>query len=152
MSSELFKRLRENAGVRPDTSDPSSRYSFGAAGYSPLRERPGTTPTMSALGNAKPAEPRRTTDGDRPHAYLPPEAVSSAQPQQPQAQQPPAVRQREVIQEFEPPTFTEILKDLGLRIVEVGFAAAALAVGQEIAYFFTRRRFYTDEQIRRREW
>ena len=42
-----------------------------------------------------------------------------------------------MVVEWEPPTVREILKDLGLRMLEVGIAAAA----QEVAYFFHKRRF-----------
>jgi hypothetical protein len=62
------------------------------------------------------------------------------------------VQEKGVVTEWEPPTFTEILKDLGLRMLEVSIAAAALAVGEEIAYFFRKRRFYTEEQKQRGRW
>jgi hypothetical protein len=74
----------------------------------------------------------REPDGDRESAY-----------------EPPAVRDDGVVYEWEPPGFREILKDLGLRMLEVGIAAFAAEAGMEIAYFFTKRRFYTSEQKRR---
>ncbi len=74
----------------------------------------------------------RKEDGDREHAYSP-----------------PVKRDDGVVYEWEPPGVREILKDLGLRILEVTIASAALAMGEEIAYFFRKRRFYTDEQKRR---
>jgi hypothetical protein len=52
------------------------------------------------------------------------------------AYRPPAPSQQQVVS-WSPPTFWDILSDLGLRVVEVGIASIA----QEIAYFFTRRRF-----------
>ena len=40
------------------------------------------------------------------------------------------------------PTTGEIVKDLGLRVFEVVVGAAAVAAGQEVARFFSRRRFH----------
>lgn len=40
------------------------------------------------------------------------------------------------------PTTGEIVKDLGLRVFEVVLGAAAVAAGQEVARFFSRRRFH----------
>ena len=40
------------------------------------------------------------------------------------------------------PTTGEILKDLGLRVFEVVVGAAAVSAGQEVARFFSRRRFH----------
>lgn len=74
----------------------------------------------------------RNQDGDRPAAY-----------------DPPAVRRREDegdLYEWKPPGFGDILADLGLRLLEVGVAAAAYAVGEEIAYFFKKRRFTTNNR------
>lgn len=71
--------------------------------------------------------PDRNADGDRPAAY-----------------EPPAVRRREDqgdVYEWKAPTFGDVLMDLGLRMLEVGIGAAAYAVGEEIAYFFKKRRF-----------
>jgi len=136
--SNLFQKLREN-NSSPGAS-PSSAYSFGqGAANHPFRERPGTTTTSGATmvtpnRGAKPP-PQRSAEGDRPHAYAPP------------VKQDPGV-----VYEWEPPSFVEILKDLGLRILEVSIAAAAYAAGEEVAYFFRRRRFYTDEQRQRRDF
>lgn len=47
-----------------------------------------------------------------------------------------------VVVEWQPPTLKDILVDLGLRVVEVAIGAAA----QEVAYFFTKRRFYPKRQ------
>lgn len=95
----------------------------------PVRHSP--HPRGVATYPPKPPEPRRMPDGDRPPAY-----------------QPPAVRDDAYVVDWEPPRFSEMLKDLGLRMLEVGLAAA----GQEIAYFFSKRRFFTEEQRRRRDW
>jgi hypothetical protein len=72
-------------------------------------------------------------DVDRPWAY---------QPSSPQTQ----------IARWEPPTFAEVMKDLGLRVLEVMIAAVADAIGREIAYFFSKRRFYTSDQRVRKDW
>ncbi len=66
------------------------------------------------------ATPPRQADGDRPSAYAP---VA--------AQKPGEVRK------WKRPSFWDIMKDLGLRMVEAGVQAIAA----EVAYFFTRRRF-----------
>lgn len=50
--------------------------------------------------------------------------------------------------EWKPPGFADILADLGLRILEVGLASAAYAIGEEIAYFFKKRRFHADTKSR----
>lgn len=132
--SNLFDKLREkNSGGAPD----SSKYGFQGGGH-PFRDRPGASTTTShQTVAASPARrpPPRTEDGDRPPAY-----------------QPPAVREEGVVVDWEPPSFGEMLKDLGLRAVEVGIAAAAYAIGEEVAYFFKKRRLFTSEQRRRRDW
>jgi hypothetical protein len=58
-------------------------------------------------------------DTDRPYAYGPPEVYQDGEI-------------------YKPPAMGSILADLGLRMLEVAIAAIA----SEIAYFFTRRRFY----------
>tara|TARA_B100000214_G_C23920208_1_gene605657 strand:+ start:122 stop:568 length:447 start_codon:yes stop_codon:yes gene_type:complete len=58
-------------------------------------------------------------DTDRPYAYGPPEVYQEGEI-------------------YKPPGMGSILADLGLRMLEVAIAAVA----SEIAYFFTRRRFY----------
>jgi hypothetical protein len=58
-------------------------------------------------------------DTDRPYAYGP-----------------PVIHQEQEI--YRPPSVGSILQDLGLRMLEVAIGAIA----SEIAYFFTRRRFY----------
>ena len=133
--SDLFRKLR---GQNEPQASPSQSYSLQAGQSHPFRDRPGSTSTTSGSTMTQPksksAAPR-TKDGDRQHAY-----------------QPPAVQDPGVVYEWEPPTFGEILKDLGLRMLEVGIAASAYAIGEEIAYFFRKRRFYTQEQRDRRDW
>lgn len=51
------------------------------------------------------------------------------------AYQPPVSRPEQAVA-WQPPTFWQIMEDLGLRVIEVGIASIA----QEIAYFFTHRR------------
>jgi len=64
-------------------------------------------------------------DTDRPYAYGP-----------------PLIHQEQEI--YHPPGIGSILQDLGLRMLEVAIGAIA----SEIAYFFTRRRFYGRRQDR----
>lgn len=66
----------------------------------------------------------RTPDGDRPAAY------------------PPTQYQQGPMTDWQPPSWNHILKDLGLRLVEVAIAASFMAIGEEVAYFFRSRRFY----------
>jgi hypothetical protein len=81
-------------------------------------------------GDTKQRESRRHTNNDRtPTVYI-------DDTDRPYAYGPPEVHQEGEI--YQPPTVGPILKDLGLRMLEVAIAAIA----SEIAYFFTRRRFY----------
>lgn len=136
--SDLFRKLKEN---NPSGPASSSQYGFQGGGH-PFRDRPGTTSTTSSSTmvrqtpkKSKQQQYKRTEDGDRPPAY-----------------QPPAVQDPGTVVDWEPPGFGEMLKDLGLRVLEVGIAAAAMAAGEEVAYFFRKRRMFTDEQRRRRDW
>jgi len=70
----------------------------------------------------------------------------------PPAYHPPAAREDGQVYDWEPPGTRDILKDLGLRVLEVALAAGALAIGEEIAYFFKKRRFFTRGQRDRRDW
>lgn len=57
-----------------------------------------------------------------------------------------------MVYEWQPPSFWEIFKVLGLRVLEVVIAAGAHAAGREIAYFFGDRRFFTQDQYERRDY
>lgn len=133
--SELFRKLKENNG--------DSRYGF-QGGTHPFRDRPGVSSTSrstlvkpnrknSSSGYSSSSVQVRT--GDRPVAYRPPESQDD-----------------DYAVDWEPPTFRELLKDLLLRLLEVGIAALALALGQEIAHFFSKRRLFTSEQRLRRDY
>lgn len=61
----------------------------------------------------------RNADVDRQYAYA------------------PAARANGAVEVWRPPTFGEILKELGWRMLEASIQAA----GAEIAYFFSKRRF-----------
>lgn len=137
MGDELFRKLRERS-----TPEKKSEYSFGGSsrgGDSPFSRRPSSTTSQStATTRSTPAViagVKRDAGGDRPPAY-----------------QPPATREEGKVYEWEPPGFRDIMKDLGLRVLEVAIAASAYAIGEEIAYFFRKRRFYTREQRNRRDW
>jgi hypothetical protein len=56
------------------------------------------------------------------------------------------------VYEWNPPTFMDILAELGLQVIEVVIAAGAYAAGQQIAYFFSSRRFYTQDMWNRRRF
>lgn len=129
MGDDLFRKLRE----RTSSPQKKSEYSFGGGGDSPFSRRPGSSTTAPSTARS-PSSPRGE-DYDREPAY-----------------RPPAERQEGKVYEWEPPGAREILKDLGLRILEVAIAASAYAIGEEIAYFFRKRRFYTNEQRQRRDW
>lgn len=119
----LWEDLQKQAGKAPAAS--STGVSWGQ--QTPPTSPPyrGATPP-STSGAASPAAPRSidprltfTNDPtDRPWAYMPRD-------------------QSGYVEEWRPPTFWQILKDLGLRMVENMIAAAAY----EVAAFFTRRRF-----------
>ena len=141
MADDLFDKLRARQG-----SGERSPYSFtgGNSGDSPFRRKPAkpTTPergaprpTAKSPGNARPRAPKRDRDGDRPAAYSP-----------------PATREQGVMYEYEPPMMREAFKELGLRMFEVILGAAARAAGDEVAYYFERRRFYTRQRRDRKEW
>lgn len=125
--SDLYDKLRE--GGR------STKYSFSQPKQettSRFRRRPnGPTSPTSAVTKKSTGAPSyfnspRTDDVDRPYAY-PPEKASDGS------------------WEWDNPTAGEIGRDLLLRVVEVAIGAVA----QEIAYFFTRRRFVSKERRHR---
>ena len=159
MAEDIFSKLRAGNAAQPRQDSP---YSFrgGAAPQqqpqqSSFSSRPGTgptitrsTPTTQTTGTGPvraPFHPPRDAQGDRPAAYdvgtrdMPPEYA------------PPSVRRREDegdMYEWKPPGFSDILVDLGLRLVEVAIGAVGLAVGEELAYFFRKRRFHADTRSR----
>jgi len=134
MGDELFRKLRERS-----TPEKKSEYSFGGGrgGDSPFSSRrtSSTTSRTSTSKTTTSLNTKRNNDGDRPPAY-----------------QPPAAREEGKVYEWEPPGFKDIMKDLGLRVLEVAIAASAHAIGEEIAYFFRKRRFFTKSQRGRRDW
>lgn len=161
MADDLFSRLRQRSNETTATDEYSFQGSLTRPGQQAdavsFRARPGvptpaqppppvaphvaqTTPSRPGFGppqTTAPAPPRspalytnRNSDGDRPFAYAP-----------------PALREQGVVHEWQPPTFGEVLKDLGLRIIEAAFGAVALAVGNEIYYFFQKRRFLPSRRI-----
>jgi len=132
---DIFARLRSGG---PTTSS-SSPYSF--TGVQPSRA-PSPVMRPANAGSPRPetrqgptiVRAERNSDGDRIGAH-----------------EVPVLRKQEDLHEWEPPTFGEILKDLGLRVLEVAVAAAAFAAGEEIAYFFRRRRLYPRKPTNYRE-
>ena len=92
----------------------------------PVQLRMGTQqPAYQPLSAGAPAgQPRgimpnnRNADGDRPYPYAP-------------------QRQNGAVEHWRPPTWREILKELGWRMLESGIQAVAY----EIAYYFGNRRF-----------
>jgi len=134
-NQSLYHQLlkRSKSGSSEDSSSKGGRYGFGGSKGGGGRRFHGTTKKKKSQGQDRErsrdrehAEPviregrvLRADDTDRDLAY-----------------RPPAPRQDQAIT-WRPPTFADIMVDLGLRIVEVGIASMA----QEIAYFFTRRRF-----------
>ena len=171
--SNLFQKIREaNSHQPPSGSSPTSGYSWGGSPTNvshPFRDRPGTSSTSTSsmvVPNGRPAQnqhPPRNHAGDRPHAYAPPPTnPHPTSPHPPRPPHPPGHAHHPVhthsqqpdpyVYEWQPPSFGAILADLGLRILERGIAAAAFAIGEEIAYFFKERRFYTEDQWKRRKF
>ena len=127
MGKNLFNQLRQqNDTEKPDNSRP---YSFRGGGDSPFRTKRPSSP------NTFKAKPRGKEPADREPAY-----------------QPPAAREDGHVYEWQPPGAREVMKDLGLRILEVAIAAGVLAIGEEVAYFFKKRRFFTRDQRDRKDW
>lgn len=116
---QRFRVRPPSAGPAPVTTPqqpaPPMRFTPPAPATSPF------TPSAQTQGGA----PRglvpnaRNQDGDRPYPYV------------------PAVRQSGAAEHWRPPTWKEILKDLGWRMLESGIQAVAY----EIAYYFGNRRF-----------
>jgi len=151
MSDELFRKLRNRRGA-----DPAPKYTFKSrgSGDSPFHsqskpsesirpdrryERPDTRERYEApryereRRSAPPRRVLREESEDRPYAYDLPVEYSDG-----------------TIVAWEPPGVVDILKDLGLRMLEVAVAASARAIGEEVAYFFSSRRFSTSDQRERR--
>jgi hypothetical protein len=133
MPDDMFRRLRQGSSSDRRTNQ---EYSFQREGTAPsFRTRPGSTgsSTKRAGTTSSPSitsRYKRQEDGDRPPA------------------RPPVVREEGVIYEYEEFTFKDKLKDLGLRILEVGVGAAAYAIGEEVAHYFRKRRFFPKRRRR----
>jgi hypothetical protein len=103
------------------------------------------TPTL----NSSPQQNPNPQEAPNPRqSSPPPNDFSFQKPSGPQYSQPNPVTPNNLPvgyeQEFftyQYPTTGEIVKDLGLRVFEVVVGAAAVAAGQEVARFFSRRRF-----------
>jgi hypothetical protein len=61
----------------------------------------------------------------------------------------PARRGDGVVYEYHEDTWGDVWFELGLRVFETGFAALALAVGEEVFYYFRQRRFHRHHEHRR---
>lgn len=98
---------------QPQPAQPAFRVAgTGApAGYQPAQAQQGMAP-RGIIPNG------RNTDGDRPYPYAPQKQNSGA------------------VEHWRPPTWKEILKELGWRMLESGIQAVAY----EVAYFFGNRR------------
>ena len=87
----------------------------------------------------KDSGPERNVEGDRPPAqpvHKDGRVIRIDESDRDLAYRPPVQNQDQAIV-WKPPTFWEIMSDLGLRVVEVGVASIA----QEVVYFFSKRRF-----------
>tara|TARA_Y100000310_G_scaffold254803_1_gene261980 strand:- start:1064 stop:1456 length:393 start_codon:yes stop_codon:yes gene_type:complete len=117
----LYAQLLKRSSKKTDSNN--DRYGFKRGG-SRFHGKTDKKPKTSDDRDRAPAGPvvregrvAKLDDVDRELAYRPPV--------------------QNQVTTWKPPTFWEIMGDLGLRVVEVGIASIA----QEIAYFFTRRRF-----------
>lgn len=153
MGDNIFDRLRrgqsEPTNTRPTFSPAEQRSPYSVQGGEMprgFRDRPGVQ-TAPQAGHQQ-QQPRR--DDVRPPSHVRYERDEDGD--RPAAYHPPAVRRREDegdMYAWQPPTVGDILTDLGLRMLEVGIAAASYAIGEEIAYFFKKRRFGRDDSRRR---
>lgn len=130
----LYDRLRGRSTTGGENREESRDYGFYRGSSNTQNTTSGGTSARfkvrsseSTNSRRSPRKPGRQDDADRPAAYSP-----------------PAVREEAQAQVWVPPTVGEILRDLGLRMLEVAIGAAA----QEIAYFFTKRRFHTGKRGR----
>tara|TARA_Y100000034_G_scaffold135542_1_gene207908 strand:+ start:759 stop:1190 length:432 start_codon:yes stop_codon:yes gene_type:complete len=110
-SGQYGFRGKKSRGGRFHSVSSSKKGESEDRGHRRQRER--------AVPVVKEGRLQRIDDSDRDLAYQPPD------------------RRKDQAVAWSPPSFWDIMADLGLRVVEVGIASIA----QEIAYFFTRRRF-----------
>ena len=109
-------RFRARSTQKKEVREPDPAARFRAPRNHELARRSESTPVRrESRGNVT----YLVDDTDRPYAYGPPEVYEEAEV-------------------YRKPEVSTILADLGLRMLEVAIAAVA----SEIAYFFTRRRFY----------
>lgn len=125
--AQLMERAKQRSGTTT-TAAPTGRFGFQGSANGRFHGVQTTTAATKEqdVPDRPPAQPIqrdgvivRADDTDRDLAY-----------------RPPVVEQGQTVV-WKAPTFWQIMSDLGLRIAEVGIASIA----QEIAYFFTRRRF-----------
>jgi hypothetical protein len=114
---DFWKELERKSGGSPTPAAPS--WGGGTPTYKP--------PTSAATPTTGLAPPARTTDPVKTFGNDPTDRAYAYQPRQEQG----------YVEEYRPPTFWQILADLGLRALEAAIGAAAY----EMAVFFTRRRF-----------
>lgn len=116
---QRFRVRPPSAGPAPVTApqQPAPPMRFPVTGAPPLTQGTQMGASMAAPRGLVPNA--RNQDGDRPYPYA------------------PAVRQSGAAEHWRPPTWKEILKDLGWRMLESGIQAVAY----EIAYYFGNRRF-----------
>jgi hypothetical protein len=120
MSDRMFQRLKRPSSSSKTSAPSGSReYSFQSGSSKSFARRTGTAP--------KPARPatvfERDEQGERPSAV-------------------PQRRDEGVVYEYEENTWGDVFLELGIRVFEAGFAASALAVGEEIFYYFRQRRLH----------
>lgn len=139
--SSLYERMRSS----------SSNQSKGKRTYSFQESRQEEKPKSSGRFRSRTSAPKEQTEINR---FSPPRnGTSNRKPtretndyiddtDRPYAYGPPVIHQEQEI--YRPPGVGSILQDLGLRMLEVAIGAIA----SEIAYFFTRRRFYGRRQDR----
>lgn len=135
MSDDLFASLRKNNRNTGSSSNPN--YSFGG-GDSPFSGR-STSNNKNSTQAFSPADAQK---------------MSIPNPEgRPPAYEPPVVKDRGVVYEWEPPSTRESLKRMGMFMLEAFVAAGAKAVGDSIWYFIqSKRRFYTQDERDRRDW
>lgn len=107
-------RFRARSGQRREPKEPEPAARFRAPRNHEIARRAEEPNGRRTQGNVT----YLIDETDRPYAYGPPEVRDEG--------------------EVYKPEMASILADLGLRMLEVAIAAIA----SEIAYFFTRRRFY----------
>ena len=136
----LYERMRSS----------SSNQSGGKRSYSFQGPSNPEKPKSTGRFRARMTEPQETRREQHPSRFSPPRNAP-AQKQgrnrrvidnpvddtdRPYAYGPPVIYEEQEV--YHPPSVGSILADLGLRMLEVAIGAIA----SEVAYFFTRRRFY----------